>query len=271
MQLEERMTLKQAIITGIFAASLLGISAVVSAESSIDDVPSTQSILATSRPVATSELKETHSDSTIAPAPTQMALNFNPDEILESSIPATYAQTTLYLNSDSISETTQLASTEGTIATAPAKLAAPTQMTLHFNPDDISEPSNMTLEQLKSFTEVYCTSWVGLEDYILAKDSEVNLIFLLSVGRMETWAGEACVGDYNCFNIRYDSGDYVDYTSYQASLDDFVRLITEEYLDPDGLWHEGTSIEAIGTHYAQPKWAPGITDLCYEIYDIINT
>lgn len=138
---------------------------------------------------------------------------------------------------------------------------------LYYNPEDVSQPSQMTLEQLESFTQKYCPEWVGLEEYILEQDNKVNLIFLLSVARMETWAGSECVGDFNCFNIRYDSGNYVDYNNYTESIDDFVRLITEEYLDPDGLWHEGSSIEDIGKHYAQPKWAGGITDLGYEIYE----
>ena len=138
---------------------------------------------------------------------------------------------------------------------------------LHFNPEDVSQPSNMTLEQLKSFTVKYCPEWVGLEEYILTLDSEVNLIFLLSVARMETWAGIRTVGDYNCFNIRYNSGAYCDYTSYTESIDHFVQLITEEYLNPEGRWYEGVSIHAIGLHYAQERWAPGITNLCYEIYE----
>lgn len=139
---------------------------------------------------------------------------------------------------------------------------------LHYNPDDITQPSQMTLEQLESFTQKYCPCWVGLEEHLLTLDDELNLIFLLSVGRMETWAGSECVGDYNSFNIRYNSGGYVDYASYKDSIDDFVRLITEEYLDPDGLWHEGVSIESVSVHYAEStRWADGITDLGYEIYE----
>lgn len=140
-----------------------------------------------------------------------------------------------------------------------------------YTPDDVRKPSGMTLEQLQRYVSVFCKPWVGLEEEILKYDNEVNLVFLLSVGRWETWGGEACVGEYNSFNIKYDDKDvYVDYDSYIEGIDAFVRLIKDRYLAEDGKWHEGVSVESIGIHYATPAWAPVIADYGYTVIDIMT-
>ena len=138
--------------------------------------------------------------------------------------------------------------------------------TVHFNPWNITEPSNMSLADIEDFVARRCPEWRGLEGYLQSLDSRINLVFLFAVARMETWAGSECVGYYNCFNIRNPDGSYTDYSSYTASIDDFVRLILDEYVNPDGLWHEGESISSIGVHYAEAaSWADAITELGYEI------
>ena len=138
---------------------------------------------------------------------------------------------------------------------------------LVFDAVDVRKPSNITEEQLTFFIARYCPEWVDLESQILEYDSQINLIFLLSVARMETWAGIAAIGDYNCFNTKdFYTGDYVNYSSYLDSIDAFVRLINEQYLSEDGLWWSGGySVENIGVHYATPVWHEGITNLAEEI------
>lgn len=157
-----------------------------------------------------------------------------------------------------------------TMAAEAKELDASSYRGIVYTPDDVRKPSGMTLEQLKCYVSVFCKPWIGLEEEILKYDSEVNLVFLLSVGRWETWGGEACVGEYNSFNIKYDDKDvYVDYDSYIEGIDAFVRLIRDRYLAEDGAWHEGVSVESIGMHYATPAWAPVIADYGYELIDYI--
>lgn len=141
------------------------------------------------------------------------------------------------------------------------------QSTIHFNPNNISESAGMAREQVSYLIATYCPEWAGLEDYLLRADKQLNLLFILGVARMETWAGEAAIGDYNCFNIKvWNTDDYIDYNSYTESIDAFIRLINSEYLNPDGLWYEGgKAISDIGKHYATDKWAEGITDICLEM------
>lgn len=142
---------------------------------------------------------------------------------------------------------------------------------IHYNPYDVREPSNMNIEQLRYFVQLQCPDWVGLEEELLAYDSEFNLVFLLSVGRLETWAGQRCVGDYNCFNIvgNTDCG-FMNYESYRESIADFVRLIRDAYINPEGTWYEGYGISEIGVHYATPSWAPKVTDCGYYIIRVIE-
>lgn len=141
-----------------------------------------------------------------------------------------------------------------------------------FDASDITVPSNLTLEQIIPYIDKYCPCFSGLEAYLLEVDKEINLIFLFAVSRCETDGGnpEALVGEYNIFNIRNDDGSYCDYGSYRESLEHFVRLLTKSYLDEDGIYYEGVSVEDIGKHYAVPEWAPFVTSVCEDALWIIN-
>lgn len=141
-----------------------------------------------------------------------------------------------------------------------------------FDADDVTTPSYLTAEMIAPFIEVYCPCFVGLEEYLTEIDKQVNLVFILAVARCETDGGapHALVGDYNIFNIRNGDGSYCNYTSYKESLDHFVRLLTIEYLHPDGIYYEGVSIDAVGKHYAVPEWAPFITSVCEDVRWLIT-
>lgn len=138
---------------------------------------------------------------------------------------------------------------------------------LIFNALDVTQCSNMTLEQLKAFVARYCPEWVGLEEQILELDSRINLIFLLSVARCETGAGENVVGAFNCFNTKdFYTGDYVDYSTHYESIVHFCDLIEYDYVSPDGLWYGGdSSLATIATTYASEAWGDGILELADEI------
>ena len=45
-----------------------------------------------------------------------------------------------------------------------------------FDPYDITKPSNLTKPELSKYLSTYCKYWVGLEDFLLSKDKEINLI-----------------------------------------------------------------------------------------------
>lgn len=141
--------------------------------------------------------------------------------------------------------------------------------TLHLNISDVTEPSGVTTEHIKDFIAKR-TKWAGMEDYIVSLDNEINVIFLLAVARIETGAGEACVGDYNCFNIKGKDGKYCNYNSYEESIDHFVRLITNQYIDSDGMWHEGTGIRDIAINYCDHHWGEVVVDLSNEIKSICD-
>ena len=147
-----------------------------------------------------------------------------------------------------------------------------------FDPYDITKPSNLTKPELSKYLSTYCKYWVGLEDFLLSKDKEINLIFLLSVAKTETGAGKVTHGSYNCFNIRQENSyAFVNYSSYEESIEDFIHLILNGYVAEDGIWYEepwydyrgnyhtSTSIHTIGLHYAGEIWAPYIENIGYEI------
>ena len=147
-----------------------------------------------------------------------------------------------------------------------------------FDPYDITKPSNLTKPELSKYLSTYCKYWIGLEDFLLSKDKEINLIFLLSVAKTETGAGQVTHGSYNCFNIRQENSyAFVNYSSYEESIEDFIHLILNGYVAEDGIWYEepwydysgnyhtSTSIHTIGLHYAGEIWAPYIENIGYEI------
>lgn len=145
---------------------------------------------------------------------------------------------------------------------------------------DITKPSNISKKQLEYFIALRCPEWIGLEDYILSLDEKINIVFLLTVGRLESGAGYDVVGDFNCFNTRdFYTGKYINYNSYKESIDAFVNLILEQYCAEDGMWHEeyvkdevsyGKAIMAIAKHYADEEWGHNVINLGEEIFEILS-
>lgn len=154
---------------------------------------------------------------------------------------------------------------------------------LHFNPLDITQPSNISKEHLSIYINKCCPLWSGLEEDLLAIDKKLNILFLLSVAQTETSTGRFCVGNYNCFNIRqHNSYTYVNYFSFAESIEDFADLILRGYVAEDavwyeepwqdysGTWHTSASIYTIGIHYATSAWAPYVENLAWEIHSFCN-
>lgn len=137
---------------------------------------------------------------------------------------------------------------------------------LHLNVYDVSEPSNLTVDHIKDFIANY-TQWTGLEEYLISRDDDINLIFLLAVARTETGGGAKCVGNYNCFNIKDGKGHYRDYNSYEESIDHFIRLINTHYIDPDGKYYNGTSIYDIAKNYASDYWGTYVANLAQDLLE----
>lgn len=137
---------------------------------------------------------------------------------------------------------------------------------------NVTKPSHISVAKLQKFVDQYCPAFTDLTEDLEAMDSRINAVFILAVSRCETGGGdpELLMGDYNIFNIRNSDGSYCNYNSYKESLEHFVRLLTIEYLHPNGRYYTGTSIKAIGQHYAVPEWAPFVTSICEEIASNIS-
>lgn len=137
---------------------------------------------------------------------------------------------------------------------------------------DMSKKCTLNVEQiergLKGKLKGY--GWMLLE---LQEKYNVGLEYAVAVADIETSCGTAGYGRSICnlYNIRYFNGDYKNYMGapdpVAASLEDFFKLISHQYLDPDGAYYNGTCVEDVSILYAEAgAWSDGVRSCVQGFY-----
>ena len=134
----------------------------------------------------------------------------------------------------------------------------------HFNPYDVSEPSNLTKEQMYKMLEG--TALVTIVDALHWYEQEygVNAIFITSIVALESGWGESSLArtHNNLTGYIGQNGDYYAFADWGESVQETFRLISEEYVSEDGLFYNGKSVWNINTRYCElDSWSGKIVSI----------
>lgn len=121
---------------------------------------------------------------------------------------------------------------------------------------DLRLPSHADAELLDRYLANTPIAGLG-KDFAEAEQKwRVNAVFACAVACHESNFGRSTIArdKKNLFGIMaYDRDPYryaKKYDSYQASIEDFCKLISREYLNPAGAYYVSPTVLGVGKHYA---------------------
>lgn len=134
----------------------------------------------------------------------------------------------------------------------------------HFNPYNVTEPSNLSKEQIHKMLEG--TELITLVDALYWYEQEygVNAIFITSIVALESGWGTSNVGrEYNNLTgYKSKNGGYYYFNNWGESVQETFRLIAEEYTSEDGLFYNGKSVWNINVRYCElDSWSNKIINI----------
>lgn len=139
----------------------------------------------------------------------------------------------------------------------------------YFNYDNISEPSGISVE--KAYELLKDTTFQTWDIAKLLVDGEnkeypVNAIFMISLTRHESWHGksELAQGRNNISSWRLRNGDWKYFDSKYQCMKATINLISNEYLNPNGAYYKGTSMDEVGYYYCEGNTWSGL------VYEMVN-
>lgn len=142
---------------------------------------------------------------------------------------------------------------------------------LYFNSNDVTELSNMTVEQVQEVlkgTSLYPLA----SDYIeLEKRYGINALFIVSLTIEESgWGTSRITHDNNNISGQRINGVYRKFKSKYDCLKETYRLISEEYVNEEGKYYVGSSnIYDINATYCpdteKDSWANNIIEISKNI------
>lgn len=130
---------------------------------------------------------------------------------------------------------------------------------------DMSKPSGVTVADLKLVTRY---KLVGTEKklYQMEQDYNLNCLFLLGVASHESAYGTSQFHKNNVCGYGYS-----DYDSIDDCLDIVGRVLAKNYLDPDGSYYKGTTIDSVNkTYAADPAWDSKVARKVAYFYKVIS-
>lgn len=137
-----------------------------------------------------------------------------------------------------------------------------------FNKDDVTEISNITSDMAE---ELLRGELRGLGKYFVKAEIKygINARFMIAVSRLESGNGTYKYMDRNnLFSLgAYDSNpdNAFSYDSKEECIMAFAKLIKENYIDENGKYYNGKSIEAINIKYASSgEWAGKVIEIANE-------
>lgn len=130
---------------------------------------------------------------------------------------------------------------------------------------DMSKPSGVTVADLKLVTRY---KLVGTEKklYQMEQDYNLNCLFLLGVASHESAYGTSQFHKNNVCGYGYS-----DYDSIDDCLDIVGRVLAKNYLDPDGPYYKGKTIDSVNkTYAADPAWDSKVARKVAYFYKVIS-
>ena len=121
---------------------------------------------------------------------------------------------------------------------------------------DLRTPCGVTEHELES---VLKHELKGMAKYYLAAEEKygVNAVFLASVSALESGWGRYCFRENNIFGYGRNTFD-----SYEECIDFVASKISKNYLDEDGRYYSGTTIDAVNRYYnGREAWAETVKSI----------
>lgn len=151
---------------------------------------------------------------------------------------------------------------------------------ISYNPYDLTVTSNVSKAQLEYALKG--TSLSGLEGAFIASEKEygVNAMFLVGLVANESGWGESERARYQnnltgyAVYTDYSRGAY--FSSKEESILETARLLSEDYLDPNGQYHNGYSLWQVNIKYSQEngqpneEWSSVINSITNDLVNKIN-
>lgn len=115
----------------------------------------------------------------------------------------------------------------------------------------------------------------GLEPYIIKAQENYNIngVFLLAIIRLESSNGLSNIArtHNNLGGIKW-GGRYAHFESRAQCVDYMARLLKNQYLDPQGKFFSGYTLEEIGSVYCPPnsKWPNLVREIMEGIYGTLE-
>lgn len=139
----------------------------------------------------------------------------------------------------------------------------------HYNPNNLFEVSHLTMDDYYTVlrgTEMYPLGWVfhHIEDTY-----QMNGLFFVGLVALESgWntSHHATVNNnLTGYNIIDETSSF-SFATPQDSIFATAKLIYQDYLNPQGRYHNGVSIESINLNYcANSDWAEKINRIVYQL------
>ena len=111
---------------------------------------------------------------------------------------------------------------------------------------------------------------IPLEDAFLEAESTygVDASFLAAVAALESGWGKSELAreKNNLFGWRGADG-YMAFDSHEDCIDHVAEYLAEEYLDPDGLYYNGLSVEDVAENYCggNADWVKMVTEIMQSV------
>lgn len=125
----------------------------------------------------------------------------------------------------------------------------------------LDEPCGLTEEELAGNLKHELVQYAG--DFLKAEEEHgVNAAFLCAVASLESGHGRYCFRPNNIFGWSGKSFD-----SVPECIDFVAEKLSKNYIDPNGKYYRGGTIEAVGSIYCPgiEAWVPKVKGLFAEI------
>lgn len=146
---------------------------------------------------------------------------------------------------------------------------------IHFNPDNITEPSGVTYEQLSY--ALNNTKLLAYIDSFLSVEKHYNINALAMVGIVaneSAWlTSDRTLRQNNVtgYAVYSDSSKGATFSSIDESILKTAELLSEEYIDTKGKHYNGLSISDINIMYSSDsKWSNTVSSIGNQLKDRVN-
>lgn len=152
---------------------------------------------------------------------------------------------------------------------------------ISYNPYDLTVTSNVSKAQLEYALKG--TSLSGLEGAFIASEKEygVNAMFLVGLVANESGWGESqraqTQNNLTGYAVYTDYSRGAYFSSKEESILETARLLSEDYLNPNGQYHNGYSLWQVNMKYSQvgdgqpnEEWSRVINSITNDLVNKIN-